>query len=188
MKATVATLFATLFAVSMPVHAEWKTHTQLDDKGGTILKRIYVSHIHESSPISLSIVCPIPIIGNNYGVYKRIFENHYKGIFPYGRNGEVIAIEFDGDISRSGYNLYQSTPLLVQFDNEPEYFVHVRFSRGLLFSEGLLLIIPDKFGHYFKLNLENHKILCMEINIPGDSIVARFDLTGFKETYDSYCD
>ena len=171
----------------MPVHAEWKIHTQLDDKHDTIFKTIYISHIHESNPISLSVICPIPIIKNNYNIYKMLFENYYNGFFPYGRNGEVMKIKVDGDILGSEYDIYQSTPLLVQFDNESEYFIHVRFDRGSLFSEGLL-IVPDEFGRQFRLNLEDYETLRMKINIPDDSIVARFNITGFKETYDSHCD
>ena len=179
MKAIGATLFAILFimfAVSMPVHAQYINYLYPNTKW-----RITANIDEMTDKIILS------RFGNEYKFYDR-----YKDGISSIRLEINCIFGFDSigvssrDNAREFSDKYQSfirgipSTLLVRVDNDYAFYIRVdmNFSRDFIY-------VHD--STYLLSRLQNHNFLRMEIFMKtGRPIVAKFDITGFNEAFEHY--
>ena len=198
MKAIGAILFATLFtmfAVSMPVHAEWSINTSINRLTDEETIIIYTQYKKDSKTFSLEYSCEY----NNLSLFAFDFQG--KGLLGKEYQDETY-----------------SNKLLIRFDKEPAHIVYVHNATGIiddsdLFdnSDGILdnmvlMIIGREFiakddsvsrfdrnMKQFLSKMKKHQILFVKIQIQSDDsivdeyIIAEFDISGFNEAYDSHC-
>ena len=190
-KALIATLFTLIilfimFAVSMPVHAEWKPYTYMDEMTDEIFKAVVIEYEseHEYKKPAFNIELYVACHNNRVSIrFTEIFTRiNDESAIVAGLNES----ELTSDI----------TDILVRFDKKPAFNIDVIQHHHDINSINIpmpgmkIYVIAkendlnfDDTDNQFRLNLSKGITLRMKIK----SFIARFSLVGFTKTYTSHC-
>ena len=186
-KALIATLFTLIilfimFAVSMPVHAEWKPYTYMDEMTDEIFKAVVIEYESEHEYKKPAFNVKLYVVCNNNRVSIRFTE-----IFTrINDESEIDESEITSEI----------TNILVRFDRNPAFNIDVIQHHHDINSINIpmpgmnIYVIAkendlnfDDTNNQFRLNLSKGITLRIKIK----SFIARFSLIGFTKTYNLHC-
>ena len=156
-KVLVATFFATLFMMAMPVHADWESHITVDKMMDE--KKIYVFTDYEE----------------NNKKFHLAARCKFEDFALMGNNVFISDIKYE---DRSNDN-----ELLIRFDKEPAYYI--KNVRAATFEKGSGFVIRDN-DFLSKIKKHQTLLVKIHLQ-SDDFIIAEFDISGFNEAYEKHC-
>ena len=165
-KILVATLFTLIilfimFAISMPVHADWKHRTDIDRMTDEKTTFLYTTYSDDDNRFDLIIPCD------------------YIGIESF----TLIVFQTFG-LNSFGYEDNDSwdIELLTRFDKKPAQIIK------WVSKQGNMLAISNLMNFGFLTQIRKYQTLFIKIHLQPDGyVIAEFDISGFNEAVEKHC-